>query len=98
MQVSKLIQSCLNLAAHFTSLLVHLLFLISITDLPEGVQSTTKRLIDDCFVYQSTKTHNDVDILKMGLLNFENDSEMSFNPSKYEVLRVINEKPLIKTT
>ena len=70
-----------------------LLFLVYINDLPECVHSEVRMFADDCLLYRHINSQSDADTLQKDLNQlqaWETKWQMSFNPSKCEVLRVTN--------
>ncbi|MEW8548097.1 MAG: reverse transcriptase family protein, partial [Candidatus Thiodiazotropha sp.] len=68
-----------------------LLFLLYINDLPERVSSTARLFADDSLLYRRIKSEQDQRALQEDLVNlekWEEDWQMSFNPSKCEVIRI----------
>ena len=68
-----------------------LLFLLYINNLPDRVASTTRLFADDSLLYWKVKSEEDQRILLedlQGLEEWERDLQMSFNPTKCEVIRI----------
>ncbi len=83
------------------TVLVPLLFLVYINDLPECVTSTVHLFADDCLLYHIVSSAEDAAKLQQDLTNlqkWEGDWLMSFNPDKYEVLRVTNKRKTYPAT
>ncbi len=78
-----------------------LLFLIYINDLPERVQSSKVRLFaDDTAVYLSLTSASESELLQKDLSElekWESEWDMSFNPSKCQVLHITKRKTPINT-
>jgi len=88
-------------SAHVTSgvpqgtVLCPLLFLLYINDLPDRVRSTSRLFADDSLLYRRIKTVEDVAILQDDLdqlQKWEQDWQMTFNPSKCEVLHITRKR------
>ena len=81
------------------SVLGPLLFLLYINDLPERAKSTTRLFADDSLLYRKIKSESNSSTLQEDLQKleeWEHDWQMSFNPSKCEVLRITRKRnPII---
>lgn len=80
------------------SVLAPFLFLLYINNLSESAHSITRHFVNNCLKYSSIKKLDDTIIKQLGPLKlerWEKDCQMSFNPSKCEVLRVADKKTLI---
>jgi hypothetical protein len=78
-----------------------LLFLLYINDLPEKVSSTSRLFADDSLLYRKIKTPEDSIILQDDLnrlQKWEKDWQMSFNPSKCEVIRITRKRNPVNAT
>jgi len=85
------------------SVLGPLLFLAYINDLPDAVHSTARLFADDTLLYRKIESIADTQVLQSDLAsleNWEHDWQMSFNPSKCEVIHITTKTPrnIIKTT
>ncbi len=79
------------------TVLCPLLFLVCINDLPECVTSTAHLFADDCFLSSAkdvAKLQKDLTYLH----KWEDDWLMSFNPDKFEVIRVTYKKKTYPAT
>ena len=77
-----------------------LLFLVYINDLPLRVKSTSRLFADDCMLYRTINSEADPKTLQEDLDNlqdWERDWMMSFNPDKYEVIRITNKRRIINS-
>ncbi|MCG7874753.1 MAG: hypothetical protein JAY78_00305 [Candidatus Thiodiazotropha taylori] len=78
-----------------------LLFLIYINDLPLEVSSTTRLFADDSLLYRRIRSPKDAQILQEDLnrlQDWEKKWQMSFNPTKCEVIRITRKRNPIRTT
>ena len=76
-----------------------LLFLLYINDLPQQVSSTPRLFADDSLLYRKIRTQQDTTVLQDDLdrlQQWEKDWQMSFNPSKCEVVRITRKRNPIK--
>ena len=78
-----------------------LLFLIYINDLPLKVSSTTRLFADDSLLYRRIRSSEDDRLLQEDLDKlqvWEKEWQMSFNPTKCEVIRITKKRNPIQTT
>ena len=78
-----------------------LLFLLYINDLPQKVSSTARLFADDSLLYLQISNTADTAALQRDLhrlQQWEKDWQMSFNPSKCEVIRITTKRNPIKAT
>ena len=78
-----------------------LLFLLYINDLPQKVSSTACLFADDSLLYLKISSPADTAELERDLYQlqqWEQDWQMSFNPSKCEVVRVTKRRNLVEAT
>ena len=78
-----------------------LLFLLYINDLPQKVSSTARLFADDSLLYLQISSTADTAELQRDidrLQQWEKDWQMSFNPSKCEVIRITTKRNPIKAT
>ncbi len=78
-----------------------LLFLVYINDLPQSVSSIARLFADDSLLYRRIRSALDTTIIQQDLnklQQWENDWQMSFNPSKCEVIRISRKRNPIKAT
>ena len=83
------------------SVLGPLLFLLYINDMPAKVTSTSRLFADDSLLYRKIKSTEDCVALQKdldALQQWEQNWQMSFNPSKYEVLHIARKRNPIRTT
>ena len=72
-----------------------LLFLAYINDLPSRVKATPRLFADDCFLYRIINSQKDAEALQDdldALQQWEKDWLMSFNPDKFEVIRITKKR------
>ena len=77
------------------TVLGHLLILAYINELPCRVKATPPLFADDCFLYNIINSQEDTHALQDdldGLQQWEQDWLMSFNPDKWEVIRIIKKR------
>ena len=82
------------------SVLGPLLFLVYINDLPACVTSEARLFADDCILYRTVNTQEDVSAIQDDIDRLQEWEEkwlMKFNPEKCEVLRVTNKTRHILT-
>ena len=70
-----------------------LLFLIFINDLTESITASVKLFADDCLVYRTIHSTNDViqlqeDLVQLGL--WVNSCQMTLNPRKCSIMHISN--------
>ncbi|MCG8035359.1 MAG: hypothetical protein JAZ03_24705 [Candidatus Thiodiazotropha taylori] len=78
-----------------------LLFLLYINDLPQKVSSTARLFADDSLMYLKISSTKDTAALQLDLdrlQQWQSDWQMSFNPSKCEVVRVTKRKNPVEAT
>ena len=78
-----------------------LLFLIYINDLPLKVLSTTRLFADDSLLYRRIRSPEDARLLQEDLDKlqvWEKEWQMSFNPTKCEVIRITKKRNPIQST
>lgn len=83
------------------SVLGPLLFLLYINDMPAEAKSTTRLFADDSLLYRTIRSTEDSQILQedlQALQKWEETWQMSFNPTKCEVLRITKKRNPIKAT
>ncbi|XP_071491796.1 uncharacterized protein [Diadema antillarum] len=71
------------------------MFLLYINDLPDNLHSTVRLFANDCILYTSGNSQEDLDSLQEDLHQLEdwqNKWAMSFNPSKYSVMKISNKQ------
>ena len=77
------------------------MFVIYINDLPLKVSSTTSLFADDSLLYRRIRSTEDARLLQEDLDKlqvWEKEWQMSFNPTKCEVIRIIKKRNPIQTT
>ena len=86
---------------HKEWLKAHLLFILYLNDLPEGISSQVCLLADDCILYWEINTLNDCQDLQKDintLCNWESKLEMKFSIDKCYITHVTHQRnPLLMT-
>ena len=76
-----------------------LLFLVYINDLPSRVKATARLFADDCLLYRTVNSSDDVASLQQDLDNlqeWEHAWQMHFNPDKCEVIHITRRRARIE--
>ena len=78
-----------------------LLFILYLSDLPEGISSQVCLLANDCILFREINTFNDCQDIKRDidtLYNCESKWQMKFNIDKYYIIHVAHKRnPLLMT-